>query len=350
MSLATRCTACGTIFRVVQDQLKVSEGWVRCGRCDAVFNAMEGLFDLQRDVPPAWPAALQSAAHEPSAHPHRNDDALARTPAQMFEANQEHDHPSESARSGEFSGFAEPAGTALESGERYMEFEPAQAPSSAREPTETRLSELQSSDSVLSVTPGEPETLLPVTQGTVFTDFLASEQNSASPDFIRHSDEARRRKRSGTRIVLAVTATLALLVLGMQLTYQFRDSIAAHWPQSKPALVSVCTWVPCQVSLPRRIDDLAVENTALAHTIPGSDAFKLSVSLRNRGSLTVALPSVDLSLTDAAGQLVARRALSPSDFQAGSSGLSAGSDTTLSLMLAAGDNKVTGYTVELFYP
>jgi predicted Zn finger-like uncharacterized protein len=51
MSLATRCTSCGTIFRVVQDQLKVSDGWVRCGRCNEVFNAMEGLFDLQRDAP-----------------------------------------------------------------------------------------------------------------------------------------------------------------------------------------------------------------------------------------------------------------------------------------------------------
>ena len=54
MSLATRCTSCGTVFRVVQDQLKVSEGWVRCGRCDAVFNALEGLFDLGRDTPPEW--------------------------------------------------------------------------------------------------------------------------------------------------------------------------------------------------------------------------------------------------------------------------------------------------------
>ena len=54
MSLATRCTSCGTAFRVVQDQLKVSEGWVRCGRCNAVFSALEGLFDLGRDAPPGW--------------------------------------------------------------------------------------------------------------------------------------------------------------------------------------------------------------------------------------------------------------------------------------------------------
>lgn len=52
MSLATRCPHCNTIFKVVQDQLKVSEGWVRCGRCTQVFNALEGLFDMEREAPP----------------------------------------------------------------------------------------------------------------------------------------------------------------------------------------------------------------------------------------------------------------------------------------------------------
>jgi predicted Zn finger-like uncharacterized protein len=45
-SLATACPSCSTVFRVVQDQLKVSQGWVRCGRCHEVFNALEALFDL----------------------------------------------------------------------------------------------------------------------------------------------------------------------------------------------------------------------------------------------------------------------------------------------------------------
>ena len=49
MSLATRCTECGTVFRVVEDQLKVSEGWVRCGRCSAVFNALENLCEIEAD-------------------------------------------------------------------------------------------------------------------------------------------------------------------------------------------------------------------------------------------------------------------------------------------------------------
>src|SRR5437868_12281203 len=74
MSMATRCIACGTIFRVVQDQLKVSEGWVRCGRCNGVFNALEGLFDLGRDAPAlaepserAAPLAHAGASGGPSA-------------------------------------------------------------------------------------------------------------------------------------------------------------------------------------------------------------------------------------------------------------------------------------------
>ena len=66
MSLATRCPACGTIFRVVQDQLKVSEGWVRCGQCHEVFHGIEALFDLDSD--PAV-AARRAAARAPLAPP-----------------------------------------------------------------------------------------------------------------------------------------------------------------------------------------------------------------------------------------------------------------------------------------
>ena len=39
MSQITRCPACGTMFKVVPDQLRISEGWVRCGHCAEVFDA-----------------------------------------------------------------------------------------------------------------------------------------------------------------------------------------------------------------------------------------------------------------------------------------------------------------------
>ncbi len=65
MSLATRCPACGTIFRVVQDQLKVSEGWVRCGQCHEVFHGIEALFDLDSDPGIAARRAARNVAPPP---------------------------------------------------------------------------------------------------------------------------------------------------------------------------------------------------------------------------------------------------------------------------------------------
>ena len=52
--LATRCPACSTVFPVVPDQLRVSGGWVRCGRCAEVFDATESLVDLETGVPRRW--------------------------------------------------------------------------------------------------------------------------------------------------------------------------------------------------------------------------------------------------------------------------------------------------------
>lgn len=38
MSLATRCPACHTLFRITTDQLRQHRGLVRCGRCQQVFE------------------------------------------------------------------------------------------------------------------------------------------------------------------------------------------------------------------------------------------------------------------------------------------------------------------------
>ncbi|MEY4736119.1 MAG: hypothetical protein RL302_438 [Pseudomonadota bacterium] len=54
MSLITRCPACSTMFKVVPDQLRVSDGWVRCGQCDEVFDAnahLQSLEDAQTPAP-----------------------------------------------------------------------------------------------------------------------------------------------------------------------------------------------------------------------------------------------------------------------------------------------------------
>jgi predicted Zn finger-like uncharacterized protein len=101
MSLATRCAACGTVFRVVQDQLKVSEGWVRCGRCGDVFNALEGLFDLERESAPAWTPSQRGGL---DLLPASADEHAAQTAAHAAAANDdralEAEPPSDADRDG----------------------------------------------------------------------------------------------------------------------------------------------------------------------------------------------------------------------------------------------------------
>src|SRR5690606_1159672 len=63
MSFTTRCPSCGTVFRVVADQLKISDGWVRCGHCSDVFDAT---IDLDAWLPPG-PATAPVVATPPAA-------------------------------------------------------------------------------------------------------------------------------------------------------------------------------------------------------------------------------------------------------------------------------------------
>lgn len=56
MKLATRCPACGAAFRVREAQLQASGGWVRCGGCQAAFQALDALFDPEHEDPPPRPA------------------------------------------------------------------------------------------------------------------------------------------------------------------------------------------------------------------------------------------------------------------------------------------------------
>jgi predicted Zn finger-like uncharacterized protein len=327
MSLATRCTACGTIFRVVQDQLKVSEGWVRCGRCDEIFNAMDGLFDLERDAPregsatvsaPEQPTVEPEAEPEPEAESSRTDADADVAPEELLAP------PGDTAH-------VEP--DAPVDGLDRHEFADARFHADA-------LQEETAQDA-------GADALAPL--GDVVSD-LGAQAHTPAPDFVTRAEQAQRWQQPRMRLALSVAALLLAGVFAAQAMHHFRDQAAARWPGSTPALTTWCEWMNCRIEPPRRVEDISVESTSLIHSVAGSDAFKLSVTLRNRGTTPIALPSFDLSLTDAAGQLVARRALSPTDFRAAPLALNAGADATLQLMLSAGNRQVTGYTVEVFYP
>ena len=66
MSLVTRCPACNTTFQVVRDQLRISDGWVRCGRCSHVFDATLDLHEAPDAVPAAGTAPPPADIAKPS--------------------------------------------------------------------------------------------------------------------------------------------------------------------------------------------------------------------------------------------------------------------------------------------
>ena len=47
MSAITQCPECNTRFKASQSQLEAHQGMVRCGHCQATFNAMQNLYDEQ---------------------------------------------------------------------------------------------------------------------------------------------------------------------------------------------------------------------------------------------------------------------------------------------------------------
>jgi predicted Zn finger-like uncharacterized protein len=303
MSMATRCVACGTIFRVVQDQLKVSEGWVRCGRCDEVFNALEGLFDLERESPPPWQPG--------QAKPARPDDGFQKTAAELDEEDRI------------ASRFFRPE-------QDDVERTPAE---SVDERDRTDFADARFEDD------DEP----------TYTGRMPAIDPDA-PTFVREAEQEARRRSPRARLGYLLACLLLGGVLAVQVVHHFHDNVAVRFPALQPLLASWCVHAGCSLEAPRRIDDISVESTALTHAAPGTDSYRLSVTLRNRGALPVSLPSIDLSLTDSSGQLVARRALSPSDFRAASTVVPPGGEAALQVLLAAGNPRVSGYTVELFYP
>ena len=332
MSLATRCTACGTVFRVVQDQLKVSEGWVRCGRCDEVFNALEGLFDLERDTPPEWVPghALQSppaVAADPSLDPDRFDIDAGEVTADDPSLVDKIDAQLVGTRHGEAS--STPA-TRIDERDR-LEF-----PDARFDP------ELMSGEDLDTSDP------LPFSQPSALLEPAPASAEAPTPEFLQQAHRQAQWQRPARRGALAAAAVVLAALLALQWGHQFRDMVAARWPAARPVVLAWCGAMACSVEAPRRIDDVAVESTAL--TRAAADAFRLSVTLRNHGGMTVALPSVDLSLTDANGQLIARKVLSAADFKAPSTLMPSGTESALQALLSAGTARVAGYTVEIFYP
>lgn len=360
MTLATRCPNCQTVFKVVQDQLRVSEGWVRCGRCAEVFNAAQNLVDPATgesrrapiEVRSAFPAPVESeaaAASDPAASPSAatsgadaaagapyDDDIEAELRARLASGAAGGSRPAPLddglAADGHLARTAATETTIERAGTAGVLGEPAADPASRE----------QGAGGVAGVAPE------PAPEG-----FVAGERRPTIPgelpSFVRAAQRAERWRRPGVRAALAAGVVLGALLFGAQWLYVYRDQAAARWPELRPLLARACATLGCRVEAVRSIDALTVESSGLVR-VEKSDVYRLNVALRNQREFEVALPAIDLALTDTQGRLIARRVLRASELGAAGTTLAAASELAMQATIQVAAVPVSGYTIELFYP
>jgi predicted Zn finger-like uncharacterized protein len=384
MSLATRCPACGTAFRVVQDQLKVSGGWVRCGQCHQVFNGLESLHELS--TPPATApsaAAPRQAAPTPRPAPVRPSSAPApaaltpppdtRPATELDLSDPEWRDPeptaAPAATPAEDTGPI-PTGFALESDTGWSAFDRAEpAPPHEPEPEPAydpvlrgvRLPPgehggLSTFGAVAraSRAPAPPIEPGPSTQPSTFEALpspsaLDEEPSGPAPAFMRRAERAARWRHPAVRTLLAVTAAGLALGLALQVAHQQRDLLAARWPALVPALQAWCEAADCTLEPPRLLAQLAIDSSSLQRTdLP--QVLRFEAEVRNAASHPVRAPALEVTLTDPQGRLVARKVLLPQELGAPDQGIAPEGSWHASARLRVGELAVTGFSAEVFYP
>lgn len=328
MSLITCCPACGTMFRVVPDQLRISEGWVRCGHCAEVFDATA---HMMSEAPPPVP--------QPQPEP---EPELDRPTAPVEMETSPGDIPQSAAP------------TAPAPVEPY-EAEPAspepdsELPSPLDQPFVFRRSDLGDSDDAPAVSPPvAPPFVAPSMPMDLHDEDVALHDVS----FMRAARRQAFWRQRSVRVVLGMAVLLLGALLVLQAALHDRDRLALAQPALRPYLQQLCELAGCKIEAPRQIETLAIESSAFSRL--RGDAYRLNFSLKNNAGTPVAVPSMELTLTDSQDQPVLRRVLTPAEIGASAPVIPAGGEWSTSIALAVNANgqgsRVAGYRLLAFYP
>jgi predicted Zn finger-like uncharacterized protein len=341
MTLITRCPACGTLFKVVADQLRISEGWVRCGHCSEVFDATEHMT--------THAAAPSAAAAQPAQEPEPLSAQFARAPEPASTAG--HGMASEEFPSslntevGESTTFDGPDSVQLEAEARALVEDPLDRPFEFRRRDE---SELETS----LPSRGRDSSWRPAADSG--SGFGAQSQSDSELEDVSFIREARRKAfwtRPAVRAGLLVVACALGVLLALQVAVQERDRLAAGQPALKPWLARMCALLECRVAAPRQIDAISIDSSSF-NKLPG-DAYRLNVTLKNQAGIELAMPALELTLTDVQDRPVVRRVLLPTEMRPGANVIGAASEWTASLSLGVANGsgeRIAGYRLLAFYP
>lgn len=294
MIAVTQCPQCSTRFNVTQEQLDAREGMVRCGRCQAVFNANEHLVDSEPSPQLSLPIMLDEPPQE---SPAAKTEVRTNPPAPIAHEPVKFNEPVESVTSAEIT-------------------QPIEAVVFANPDATTLAQQVIVADKPLHST------------------HLPPARKSAWP--------------------WAVSSLLLLIVLLTQATYYYRVDLAAQLPGLKPTLQTYCQLLNCSIPLPHKSDLVSIESSDMEAFPPPGSTISLSAILRNRAPYAQAFPTLELTLTDAQDKTVARRFIRPSEYlnpeESEAAGIPPQRETSIKLYLDTADLKPAGYRLFLFYP
>jgi predicted Zn finger-like uncharacterized protein len=371
------------MFKVVADQLKISEGWVRCGHCADVFDAT---LYLQPWIPPGEEASAPDEVVAQRPEPERAPEPVSAQPfdaeleaelAAELQARPQGDSswPTETAESPAELDWAAAEAVADERGVDTLPPPFVDAPKAearSDEPESDFHAELErfaaslgrlkaeastttdSGDVVEAVAPDEdavPEAPRPQDAGGLDVPLSDLGAPEPVPGFVRQAQRQAFWASRGVRAALSLLILMLAVLLSGQWALRERDRLAAWRPDLQPLLQRVCEPLGCTVAPVRRIDAIVIDSTSLVRRIGNFYSFDLV--LKNTASMALAVPALELSLTDIGDEVIARRVLLPEEWPDAPALLPAHGSVNVSfrLSLVLGDaTPMAGYRALVFYP
>lgn len=387
--MRTRCPECGTVFRVTSEQLRRKAGKVRCGNCQAVFNAFDQWqSDSDDESLTSQPAEFspQPLPSEVPAETVAETMALVSgTPAETSLVQQSEQLPETGPAD------FDPAATVVASTDwawnesiepLAMPDEPAPHPEApaiqpAPEegavpavpdvPVESQIPEEVRFDAAetLVASPAEraeladardetPEqsTLAAREAGLVAARELvdASSYNRWSAGTLTSDGRGAFDSEPPARAAwpFVVGALLLLIALLGQLAFHYRTDIVLRMAWLQPLYAALGVDIP----LPRNPALVSIETSDL-QSDNARGLFVLQATLKNRAAFAQAWPALELSLTDTNDAIVVRRVMYAAEYLppgTASDAFPANGDVAVRLWIEAKDLGASGYRLYIFYP
>lgn len=378
----TRCPACRTVFRVTSEQLRAKAGKVRCGHCQALFNAFDHLVEETPVLPPAAALADQSEA---VAIPPEEHHPMTESAGVEVEGG-EHMDSRLRGNDGEFHVEPEPEPEFEPESEPEPEPEPeieadavgpqpdldevAKADEAAEEEIDelaeiakfvesAEIAPVDASTATDSEAPAAeaPETPEESTRAAREAGLVAARDLAETPAYNRWAasplagDTSEGFASDAPRLPrwpFVAAALLLSVVLAGQLAYRFRSDLIRSLPVAEDVFAMLGVAVP----LPQRSELVSIESSDL-QADNGRGLLVLNAVLRNRAGYAQAWPALELTLTDAQDTVVARRVLAAADYlQAGGDDkpFPAGAEIPVRLWINAKGLGAAGYRIYIFYP